>query len=199
MRQPQPTSGDLEADEPIPAVFSDEVVTNSPAQTQAVAGALAQLARPGDLVLLGGGLGAGKTTFAKGFAAAFGVQGPVTSPTFTLVRQYACRGTVTQLVHADVYRLDSFHEVADLGLAEFLEDGAVVLVEWGEAVAPVLGDSSLTIHFDSDQPNEPSEPAELEEWRRLRVVAKGPGWIGRADDVAHALATALGSGRRSTP
>ena len=75
----------------------------------------------------------------------------MTSPTFTLVRQYRCPGPVRQLVHADVYRLESLAEVADLGLVELAEpalahEGAVVLVEWGDAAAPALGDELADRH-----------------------------------------------------
>ncbi|MGH9081856.1 MAG: tRNA (adenosine(37)-N6)-threonylcarbamoyltransferase complex ATPase subunit type 1 TsaE [Acidimicrobiales bacterium] len=115
----------------------------SPEAMRAVGARLAGAARAGDVVLLVGGLGAGKTTFAQGFARGLGVEGPVTSPTFTLVRQYPCR--VGQLLHADVYRLDRLAEVEDLGLDELVEDEAVALVEWGEAAAPVLGPATCTV------------------------------------------------------
>jgi tRNA threonylcarbamoyladenosine biosynthesis protein TsaE len=108
--------------------------------TRVLAAAVAGFCRPGDVVLLAGGLGAGKTTFAQGFARALGVTGPVTSPTFTLVRQYRCdRSEIDLLLHADVYRLDTMAEVLDLGIVELVEDGAVALVEWGDAVADVFG------------------------------------------------------------
>ena len=107
--------------------------SESPAETRALAGRVAALCRPGDVVLLVGDLGAGKTVFAQGFAAALGVPGPVTSPTFALVRQYRCGegSPVGLLIHADVYRTGSLHEVVDLALAELVEEDAVALVEWG--------------------------------------------------------------------
>ena len=132
--------------------WSVTVRTESAEGTRALASALAACCGPGDVVLLVGGLGAGKTTFAQGFARGLGIAGPVTSPTFTLVRQYPVPpgAPVAQLVHADVYRLESLAEVADLGLAELLEPtapgtGAVALVEWGDVAAPVLGDDGLTV------------------------------------------------------
>jgi tRNA threonylcarbamoyl adenosine modification protein YeaZ/tRNA threonylcarbamoyl adenosine modification protein YjeE len=127
------------------AAFTLAARCDTPADTQALAGAVAGVCRAGDVLLLVGGLGAGKTTFAQGFAAALGVEGPVTSPTFTLVRQYPCRGPggIESLLHADVYRLDRLAEVADLALDELVEQAAVALVEWGEAAAPVLGDETL--------------------------------------------------------
>lgn len=122
------------------------VATESAEGTRAVAARLAGAARPGDVVLLVGGLGTGKTTFAQGFARALGVEGPVTSPTFTLVRQYPCR--LGQLLHADVYRLEQLAEVEDLALSELVEAGGVALVEWGEAAAPVLGPVACTVRID---------------------------------------------------
>jgi tRNA threonylcarbamoyladenosine biosynthesis protein TsaE len=163
--------------------WSLRTATSSPTETRAVAGALAALSRPGDLVILAGGLGAGKTVFAQGFAATLGVAGPVTSPTFTLVRQYRCAGRegIAQLVHADLYRLDHLAEVADLALAELLEDGGVGLVEWGDVAAPVLGPSVLEVLL--------SRPPEArEDERALTVSGRGPAWAGRRDEVAAALA-----------
>ena len=114
----------------------------SPDATRALAARLAGVARRGDVIVLQGSLGAGKTTFAQGFARGLGVEGPVTSPTFTLVRQYPC--ALGQLVHVDVYRLDRLAEVADLGLADLVEEG-VALVEWGDAARPALGPVTWTV------------------------------------------------------
>ncbi len=116
--------------------------TSSPDATRDVGARLAGAARRGDVIVLQGTLGAGKTTFAQGFARGLGVEGPVTSPTFTLVRQYPC--TLGQLVHVDVYRLDHLAEVADLGLADLVEDG-VALVEWGDVARPALGPVAWTV------------------------------------------------------
>jgi tRNA threonylcarbamoyladenosine biosynthesis protein TsaE len=116
--------------------------TRSADETRRLAAVLSTAARRGDVVVLSGPLGAGKTTFAQGFARGLGVEGPVTSPTFTLVRQYPCR--LGQLVHADVYRLDHLAEVEDLGLAELVEQGAA-LVEWGDVAAPALSPVAWTV------------------------------------------------------
>ncbi len=141
------------------------VVTSGPAETKAVAAVLAGRCRPGDILLLAGDLGAGKTTFAQGFGAALGVAGAVTSPTFTLVRQYPCGpagGSVRTLLHADLYRLDHLAEVVDLGLGELVEDAAVALVEWGDVAEPVLGAGALTVRIVADE-----EPADLPASTRL--------------------------------
>ena len=109
-----------------------ELRSHSLEDTRAIAVAIARLARPGDLIVLSGQMGAGKTAFAQGFARALGIHEPVTSPTYTLVHTYQA-GTTT-LHHADLYRLDHTAEVADLALDELLEDDAIVLVEWGDVV-----------------------------------------------------------------
>ena len=122
-------------------------VTESAAATKELAAALARLVQPGDIVLLVDDLGAGKTAFAQGFAAGLGVDGPVTSPTFALVRHYrtGAASPVTALIHADVYRTGSLEEVTDLALAELVEEDAVVVVEWGDVAAPALGESALVV------------------------------------------------------
>jgi tRNA threonylcarbamoyladenosine biosynthesis protein TsaE len=103
-------------------------VTHSPAETEAFGERVGKRLRKGDLVLLTGELGAGKTTFVRGVARGAGSTAPVASPTFQLVRMYA--GPV-QLAHVDLYRIETPSELADLGLDELLDQGAVV-VEWGD-------------------------------------------------------------------
>jgi tRNA threonylcarbamoyladenosine biosynthesis protein TsaE len=121
--------------------------SNGPADTQALGAALAGVLRPADVVLLGGDLGAGKTTFVQGVARALGVSEVVTSPTFTLVRSYPTTAGF-DLLHADVYRLEHLQEVLDLALPEQLEDGACALIEWGELAAPALGPDYLLVGLD---------------------------------------------------
>lgn len=108
------------------------------ADTHAVAATIAGLAKSGDIIVLAGEMGTGKTVFAQGFGAAMGVSEQITSPTFTLVHSYDA-GKLT-LHHADLYRLDQLSEVADLALDELAERRSIVLVEWGDVAAAVLGD-----------------------------------------------------------
>jgi tRNA threonylcarbamoyladenosine biosynthesis protein TsaE len=159
----------------------------SPEATRELAGRVATLCRPGDVVLLMGDLGAGKTVFAQGFAAALGVPGPVTSPTFALVRHYRCAedAPVGVLIHADVYRTGSLDEVTDLALAELVEEDAVALVEWGELAAPVLGNSALEITLAAP------DPLGAPEARVLTLTGRGR-WEDRADTVAGLLEGAEG-------
>ena len=155
-----------------------QTTTDSAEATRALAAALAGLCRAGDVVLLIGDLGTGKTVFAQGFAAALGVPGPVTSPTFALVRQYRCGddSPVGVLIHADVYRTGSLDEVTDLALAELVEEDAVALVEWGELAAPALGDSALEITLVAP------DPLGAPEQRALTLVGRGR-WADRSDAV----------------
>ena len=111
------------------------ITTSSPEETRIVGAALAPLLLPGDVISLSGDLGAGKTVFVQGLVTALGGTGRVTSPSFTLVQEYEARYPV---VHLDVYRLTSFQEVIDLGFEELLDPGAILIVEWGEAVRPLL-------------------------------------------------------------
>ena len=104
--------------------------TTSPEETEAAGESLGRRLRIGDLVLLKGELGAGKTTFVRGIARGTGATVPVASPTFQLVRIYPGR---LQLAHVDLYRLEKGDELRDLGLEELLEAGAVV-VEWGDRI-----------------------------------------------------------------
>lgn len=106
--------------------------------THAVAAALAELSREGDVILLAGDLGTGKTAFAQGYGRALGVIEPITSPTFTLVHSYDTGGVT--LHHADLYRLDQLAEVVDLALGELAEHHGIVLVEWGDVAESTFGD-----------------------------------------------------------
>ncbi len=155
--------------------------------TRSLAGAVAGLCVPGDIVLLAGDLGAGKTAFAQGFGAALGVKEPITSPTFALVRQYPCaNGPVRTLLHADVYRLDHLQEIVDLGLGQLVEDGGVAVVEWGDMAEPVLGSGSLTVHIASAPAGEGSAGAD-EDVRSIAIAPIGTAWDGRWTRLVAAL------------
>ncbi len=176
--------------------------TGSPDQTRALAGVVAAACLPGDVLLLAGDLGAGKTTFAQGFGAGLGVTEPITSPTFTLVRQYPMDrgGPVRTLLHADVWRLDHLHEIVDLGLGELVEDGAVALVEWGDAAEPVLGADALAVelvagaddapegdHGDGQRAGTAEGAGGGDDVRVIRVRPAGLRWTARWDDLVAAL------------
>ena len=156
--------------------------TTSADETRALARALAELVVPGDVLLLGGDLGAGKTTFTQGFAVGLGVVEHVTSPTFTLVRPYDGGRGRPSLLHVDVYRLDQLAEVLDLGLAEQVEEGAVAVVEWGIDAAPAFGPDHLEIEITLGASDDD---------RVLQFQPVGRRWVGRADALRRAIATWL--------
>jgi tRNA threonylcarbamoyladenosine biosynthesis protein TsaE len=161
--------------------MSLEILSHSQAATQAVAAAIAKTLLPGDVLLLDGDLGAGKTTFTQGLARAMGVGEVVTSPTFSLVRSYPTAFGV-ELIHVDVYRLDTLSEIVALGLPEMLEDGAVAVIEWGERALPALGPDHLGLRFAlTDKDGE----------RRMTLSPVGPRWHVRWDDLAAAAGTAV--------
>lgn len=150
--------------------------THSVGETRALAGALAALLRPGDLVVLAGDLGAGKTAFAQGIAVALGVTEPVVSPSYTIVREYEAR---FPLVHVDVYRLDNLQELHDLGFEELVDGDRVTLVEWGDAVAAVLPPDRLVVRL---------EPGATEDERMVMVIPQGASWRGRLRAIEEAVA-----------
>ncbi len=151
--------------------------SDSPASTSAIAASLAGLARRGDLIVLAGEMGVGKTAFVKGFGRAIGVNEPITSPTYTLVHSYPA-GRVT-LHHADIYRLSTHHEVADLAFAELLESDGIVIVEWGDVVAGTLGEH-LFVRIEFDEADEDA--------RDIVVTATGRSWAVRWDEIERRLA-----------
>nr|WP_233552855.1 tRNA (adenosine(37)-N6)-threonylcarbamoyltransferase complex ATPase subunit type 1 TsaE [Jiangella rhizosphaerae] len=135
---------------------------------------LAGVLRAGDLVLLGGDLGAGKTTLAQGVGAGLGVRGPVTSPTFVIARVHPSLVDGPPLVHVDAYRLGGWDELEDIDLEATLDE-AVTLVEWGEGVAEGLAGDRLEIHIDRSHGGDGPDPAGPEV-RHVHVRAVGSRW-----------------------
>lgn len=149
-----------------------EMESRSPEETRRLAVALSPLLRPGDVVALGGDLGAGKTTFVQGLAAGLGIMERVTSPTFILLREYVSGRY--PLVHMDVYRLDRMQEVVDLGYDEFLDPSYIVVVEWGDMVAPLLPKEHLGIEM---------RYGTSEAMREIVLRPRGQGWEERMPAV----------------
>lgn len=171
-----------------------QVITRSAEETRILGASLAPLLLPGDIISLSGDLGAGKTCFVQGLATALGASGPITSPSFTIVHEYEAR---YPLVHLDVYRLDSFQEVLDLGFEEFLDPRAVLLLEWGDAIEPLLPRIHLTIQLkrtvdpDADDMREVTFRPRGEEW-----VRKLFGMRSTAEALLDAASVEPGSGSR---
>ena len=143
--------------------------------TRDVGEAVSSLARPGDVIVLAGDLGAGKTAFVQGFGRGLGVTGRITSPTFTLVHVYEGR---LPIHHLDVDRLEQMSEALDLGLPEMLDEGGVVLIEWGDAILPVLPHDLLEVKLTFG-------PGDDDRHIAFRTV--GAAWAPRADPLAGVL------------
>ena len=126
--------------------MSVQILCQSPAETMAVGRRLAGLLWAGDVVLIDGELGAGKTTFVAGVAEGLGVDEPITSPTFVLMRTYP---GLLSLTHADVYRLETLAEIEDLDLIEASMDG-VLTVEWGTAIEQCMPADHLIVRLQVD-------------------------------------------------
>lgn len=150
--------------------------TTDVAETKALAAALAELTRPGDLLLLSGDLGAGKTAFAQGFGRGLGIDEPITSPTFTLAREY--QGGRLRLHHLDVYRMEDITELFDVDLPELLDDEAVVLVEWGDAIVAAVPADYLEVAL---------RLGEGDDDRILQLRPVGQSWAARGRAVATAV------------
>ena len=173
------------------AVAPFVLATTGPDDTRALGAALASVLVPGDVVLLVGDLGAGKTVLAQGIAVGLGVTDTVTSPTFTLVRPLPCgHGPVRTMLHADLYRLEHRREVVDLALGELVEDEAVAVVEWGEAAAPLLGADALTVRIVAPD-------LQGEETGRVLALEPSGTWVARAGALCEALAPWRADGDRA--
>jgi tRNA threonylcarbamoyladenosine biosynthesis protein TsaE len=137
---------------------------------------LASVLRPGDLVVLDGPLGAGKTTMARGIGEGLGVRGAVTSPTFVIARVHPpdpTRGGRTPLVHADAYRLGGVSEVDDLDLDASLAE-SVTLVEWGAGKVEQLSDAYLHVRLERH----------ADDTRTAELVGHGSDWSARLHNLA---------------
>jgi tRNA threonylcarbamoyladenosine biosynthesis protein TsaE len=135
---------------------------------RALGAEVARRLRAGDLVLLVGDLGAGKTTFAQGLGRGLGVRGPVTSPTFVIARVHPSEVGGPPLVHVDAYRLGGLEELDDLDLDASLDE-AVTVVEWGEGIAEGLAESRLEVRISRGDGTD-------DESRTVRVTGVGPRW-----------------------
>jgi len=152
-----------------------ETVTRSSEETRWLGARIGSLLRAGDVVSLSGDLGAGKTVFAKGVATALGVRDDVVSPTFTLVREYS---GVVPLVHIDVYRLDRFQELHDVGFDELVSGSTVTLVEWGDRISALLPVERLDVTLQF---------GEADDDRVVSITPAGNTWAVRCDALTAVL------------
>ena len=160
--------------------MATEVVLRSrtPQETRTLAATLAGTLRPGDVVALTGELGAGKTCFVQGAAAALGVTERVTSPSFVLRREYD--GDVP-ILHMDIYRLETFQEIVEIGYEEVYDLQRVTFIEWGDAMSPLLPHDHLELEFRLPPVDAP--PADGDEERRIVVRLRGDDWLRRMPEL----------------
>lgn len=142
-------------------------IARSAAQTRRLGVQLSKQLKPGDVVVLTGEIGSGKTTFVKGMAQGLGVKdSAVSSPSFVLVREYAGK---IPLYHADLFRLENFPQALSIGLEEYYDAGGVTVVEWGTQIPAALPSEFLEIRFEMMDPKT----------RKLNAIARGPKYENR--------------------
>ena len=159
------------------------LTAHSTDDTRGIAQAIAKLVRAGDMIVLIGEMGSGKTTFSQHFAHALGVSEPVTSPTFNLLHNYS--GSRLKLHHADLYRLERTGELDDLGLTDLQEAGGVMLVEWGDVVGDALG-TGLVLKLAAP---ENADTEDLLTVRQIEIDWRGMQWETRWDKLRSSLDT----------
>lgn len=151
-----------------PGATTATITVPTPDDMRALGWRLAAAVRPGDLIVLSGELGAGKTTLVQGLGEGLGVRGPITSPTFIIARVHPSLTGGPALLHADAYRLGSVSEIDDLDLETSMED-AVTVVEWGEGLVEDLTEDRLEVQI--------SRPPEGEvDGRVVRLTGVGARW-----------------------
>lgn len=139
--------------------FEQEIIRlNNETDTRALGHRIAEAAEPGDVVALIGDLGTGKTALTKYIAEGLGIKGDISSPTFTIVKEY--RNGRLPLYHFDVYRLGSGDELIDIGAEEMLDGDGLCVIEWADIVADVLPEDALAIRLDYGE-NEGERIAEI--------------------------------------
>ncbi len=170
------------------------ITSRSPEETRILGASLAPVLLPGDVISLNGDLGAGKTVFVQGLATALGTTRRVTSPAFTIVHEYDARWPI---LHIDVYRLNSYQEVIDIGFEELLDPGAILIVEWGEAVVPLLPQRYLEI----DMRRPPGDDSD--DLREITFHPRGAEWVRKlasmrttAETLLDAASTGLSTASR---
>jgi tRNA threonylcarbamoyladenosine biosynthesis protein TsaE len=152
------------------------VRTRSALETTSLGMRIGGILRPGEVLLLVGNLGTGKTTFVQGLAQGLDIATRPRSPTYTMVHTYD--GGKYPLVHIDLYRLENSTEVQTLGLEELIEPPAVAAVEWGEKAGSVVGDHYLELNFSWDEVDDAT--------RNIRFLPNGA-WRARMGDLSAAV------------
>jgi len=163
--------------EAVDAIEPVLLATDSPAETEALGRAIATVLVPGDVVLLIGELGSGKTTLTKGLAAALGAREAVTSPTFAICHLY---DSEPPLAHVDCWRLTGVEELDELALDELLDDGSIVVLEWGGLAEQRFGDDALFVELALPESPGAADDAPQPR-RRCALRPSGARWSTRID------------------
>lgn len=140
-----------------------QIKTVSAEETKEIGYKLGKLLQKGDVVCISGGLGAGKTIFSAGIAWGLGVEGYITSPTFTIVNEY---DGIMPVYHFDVYRIGSTDEMFEIGFEEYLDGDGVVIIEWSELIESILPDQYIQVTIERDRDN-------LQDGRSITIDFKG--------------------------
>ncbi|MFJ2111590.1 MULTISPECIES: tRNA (adenosine(37)-N6)-threonylcarbamoyltransferase complex ATPase subunit type 1 TsaE [unclassified Streptomyces] len=173
MEAPHSQAADPAPSSVVPSVV---ITADSPERMGELGRALAALLRPGDLVMLTGELGAGKTTLTRGLGEGLGVRGAVTSPTFVIARVHPPLGAGPALVHVDAYRLGGgLDEMEDLDLDVSLPD-SVVVVEWGDGKVEELSDARLHVVIDRVAGSSAHADEEYDDRRTVTLTGYGNRW-----------------------
>ena len=123
-------------------------ITHSPKETEDLAGRLAALLSPGDIIAYEGGMGMGKTAFTRGLCKGLGIAADVCSPTFSLVNEY--RGEKATLYHFDMFRVESFSDLYSTGFFDYLDYGGILAIEWSENIQAALREGTIRVDITVD-------------------------------------------------
>lgn len=124
-----------------------KIISNSPQETEQYGEKVGQNTEPGQIICLSGQLGVGKTAFTKGLAKGLGIEGYITSPTFTIVNEYQGKYL---LYHFDVYRVNDVDELYEIGFDEYIFGSGVSVIEWGELIESIIPNDRLWITINKD-------------------------------------------------